>query len=270
MKRWIRVISWVIILAGAGVISVWAARKWTPDLLTPGTGAEYPGLILVALIAMSVATLGAVMVAFYLYRWRRWTLSAEPHFAPEAWMDRIQKLTKNQAQVVQTLVRLEERTQLELDTQGKRVENIMTMVMNMQRSLDEKDAEIHRLKRGYDAEVFRKFIRRFIRLHIAIVESANGEDVAHDELLMIKRLCEDALEECGIETVEPQVGADYRKTPGVADDPECLPTANPEDDFLITEVKTPGYRLITGEGEEYLREAVVSIQRFEPHEEATT
>ena len=40
----------------------------------------------------------------------------------------------------------------------------------LQTTLDSRDKEIQRLKKGYDSEIFRKFLGRFIRVDKALCE----------------------------------------------------------------------------------------------------
>ena len=266
----IRLLTGIVALGALLVLGGWALLTWRPALPIYSFGIPADDtLLLVAVATMSVVTLVAVLVTFYLYRWRHWMLSSKPYFAPEAWMARVKELEAGQERLVDTLAHVGRRTLSDLEEHGERVSDVASIVMKMQEALDEKDAEIRRLKRGYDAEVFRQFISRFIRLHRAIDEISASEETDRHDIAMIKRLCEDALEECGVETFVPETDLDYRRAEGVADSPEVVSTADPALDFTIADVKAPGYRLVTGESQEILREATVTIRRLEMHEETS-
>ena len=131
--------------------------------------------------------------------------------------------------------------------------------MTLQSALDEREAEIRRLKKGYDAEVFRKFLYRFIRIDQSIADFARDDMASPENLGQLKRLMEDAFDECGVEVFEPELGSDYRGAEGVAENPKTVAADRPEDAFMIAEVLEAGYRLRGGEGYEILAPAKVRI-----------
>lgn len=138
-----------------------------------------------------------------------------------------------------------------------------------QSSLTRKDAEIERLKKGADAEVFRRFLNRFVRLHHAIQEEIDDMDKESNEyqmLIGIQQLLEDALYECGVEQFEPNVGEHLTQAFGVADQKKIIGTNDQSLNLHIAEINKPGFILRTPEGQTCLQEARVTIYQFNKQE----
>jgi molecular chaperone GrpE (heat shock protein) len=227
----------------------------TPEPTTSG------GWIIALLVALSVTTLISTVISFYLYRWRKILLS-EPHLeivVPEqfgGWVNgitaHIEKLTDKFSNGVEYVERQSQDT-------NEKVSNLIETFMALQQALDERDKEIRRLKRGYDTEIYRKFISRFIRVDQIVEDLQGGESADANDLENIRRLLEDAFAECGVESFQPDIGSDYRKTDGVADNPKSVQAENPEDAFKIIEVLESGYQIRTSEGGEVIIPAKVKI-----------
>ena len=116
--------------------------------------------------------------------------------------------------------------------------------MTLQDAINLRDSEINRLKTGYDAAIFRRFLRRFIRVDRAVQDFLNDMDGETDNLRSIMDLLKDALDECGVERFNPEIGEDYRaKGDEIADNPKEVPTTNPGQDFQVAEIVESGYRL---------------------------
>ena len=140
--------------------------------------------------------------------------------------------------------------------------------MTLQKNLDEKDAEIKRLKGGYDAEIFRRFLYRFIRIDKTVNEYINDTQTSESaikDLRLIQGLFEDALDECGVEKFSPEIGSDFRKeSDRVADHPETEPTNDAGKNFLISAVLSEGYMLKLPEnGHDVIMPAKVKIYKHQ-------
>ena len=135
-------------------------------------------------------------------------------------------------------------------------------------TLDSNDKEIQRLKKGYDSQIFSTFLRRFIRVDKALCEEINaltaGDNVGLKDLEGVQEVLRDALEDCKVIPFSPEIRGDFRKEPGIADNPKTRLSKNPEDDFLIAEVIEEGFKLVTAEGsDQYIQKAKVVIFKFE-------
>ena len=141
---------------------------------------------------------------------------------------------------------------------SEKITNMTETYMQLHDTLDQKDIEIKRLKNGYDAQIFKGFVRRFARIE-QTVDDFILEDGENDQLIMLSRLFEDAFDECGVCKFSPEIGSDYRRENGVADNPKLKITENPEDEFKIFEILEAGYKLVSGADEKVVIPAKVRI-----------
>lgn len=126
---------------------------------------------------------------------------------------------------------------------SEKIDDLSKTFLTLKKNLDERDIEIKRLKSGYDAEIFRRFLHRFIRVDQTIEEFIEEPG----DLSTLQLLLEDALEECGVEKFSPELNTDYRKAYGVADHPGIVDTDDLKKDFMIAEIETSGYKLTNNE-----------------------
>lgn len=150
--------------------------------------------------------------------------------------------------------------------QSKKSEGLLESFLTLQHAISTRDDEISRLKKGYDVKVFKRFVTRFIRVSIALEEirdEAQYSDQAKNYNYLC-RLIQNAIEDCGVEKVNPPINSDYREAgPEVADDPLLIGTNDPSLNFMIASVESPAY-VVEGEGDrEILIPAKVSIYKTE-------
>lgn len=222
--------------------------------------------LFVLLTAMSVAVAVLSATTFYLYKWRKILLSS-PHLAvPEDVAKYLKSLGGEISDFGKELSELGSATVAQVnhvrriyDQTDSRVLEMTEAFRTYQNALDEKDTEIRRLKTGHDYHVFKSFVTRFIRLDITLREFCSNPDIATLEMKQIKRLLEDALEECGIESYQPDIGADYRIAVGVADNPRTIAASSKDEEFRIAEVAEPGYVLKQGQDPQVIMPAKVII-----------
>jgi len=129
----------------------------------------------------------------------------------------------------------------------KSFSELMEMFLVQQKNFDEKDAEILRLKKGYDSEIFRRFLSRFIRVDQVIRDYQERGTIDLDGLRQIALVLEDAFAEAGVAAFAPAAGTAYRDAVGVNDSPRIVHTEDPELIGKIKEVIDLGYRLNNGE-----------------------
>lgn len=213
----------------------------------------------IAVALMAIATTVSVLVSFYLYRWRKILLANPNTVVPEEWAGSLRRVSHD-LEILQKSY--ESNTGILAHQAGEtnhRMVNLTETFMTLQKALDERDQEIARLKRGYDAQVFRKFVGRFLRVDQALDDVLESEGIEKTDLLRIRRLLQDAFAECGVEHFEPPLGADYRDAEGVADNPKTTPPNDPGDAYKIVEILEPGYRMQNHGGCEIIVPAKVRI-----------
>lgn len=259
------VIGGIAIWIGGDDTQVSATPPHTQELVEtvkPDVGALIPSdFLYITIVILSISTLIAVGISFYLYKWRRILLANPNSVVPEEWAKYLQGVgegvTHLSSIMDENLIRVSQESRLNTE----RIENMTKTYMELQEVLDEKDKEISRFKDGYDAEIFRRFIGRFARVDQALEDliSDGGES---EELSLIKRLLEDAFEECGVEKTSPNIGDDYRTVGGVSDNPKLQRTNDPSLEFQIVEVIECGYELNTGVERKSIIPSKVKIYKY--------
>ena len=153
--------------------------------------------------------------------------------------------------------------QSDLSALMKNIDDMSHTFMTLKTNLDQKDEEISRYKYGYDATIFKNFLLRFTRVDKVIKEYINDNKIDLNGLKDIQIQMDDAFAECDVEIFSPEIGADFKATIGVADNPEIRHTSNKTQDSTIAEILQPGYRrkLPDNSGNEYqiIIEAKVAI-----------
>jgi hypothetical protein len=177
-----------------------------------------------------------------------------PYLVPEKWAYHLDAQRAGLVKFTQTLEGTTKQLFSEIDRTSRQITTLGEEYMTLRSVINDRDSENKRLKRGYDRDLYARFLNRFIRLDAAINENQSSD--------ILSRLSQDALDECGVERFRPEPGSDYR-TLGtqVADHPKAIPTSNPAHDFLIAETLEPGYLLRSPEGFEVLLPSKVSIYR---------
>ncbi|MEZ9847686.1 hypothetical protein [Vibrio breoganii] len=217
---------------------------------------ETNSLLVTLLIVMSGALLISVAISFYLYKWRKVLLSDSKYALPEEMAKAMQgfelQLSKHTEQTNFNSQRV--------DLLQTEISRMTQTYMDLQKELTDKDVEIKRLRNGYDLAIYKKFIRRFIRIDQQVTDLKFESDT--DQFDTIAELLEDAFAESGIEKFEPQIGDDYRNCDGVEDRPKVVPTQDKEKDYQIEEVLEPGYKPIDKSNKEALVKSKVKIFKF--------
>lgn len=136
---------------------------------------QYLGLL--AVILMAVVTATAIAIAFYLYRWRKVITSQQALFVPEELISQIRLFRSelnSSTDVTSKLMAISQDRFSGIEKNISKVGSITAELFDAsttwQTALDERDAEIRKLRSGYDLEVFRQFIARFARVRTAIDE----------------------------------------------------------------------------------------------------
>ena len=223
--------------------------------------------LIIAIVCLTIVAVLAICIAMWLYLWRK-RIEATPGgrrlIVPETWesvSDEHNKKLDDQTKVVGELATvtasaISDLVQHNLDLQ-KQIESVAEGYATLQNHLDTQDAEIARLKSGYDAAIFRRFLNRFIRVHTPMQEALNESSIDVQEFEQIKELLEDALEECGLKPLVPTIGEHYSQARGVADHPKLIANDDPERTGTICEILEHGYQL--EENGEVIRTAKVSV-----------
>ena len=232
---------------------------------TSNTQQSYSPLILPLGVILAITTLASVVSLMIAQYYRIVYLKNGPALVPEKWGMLITKLARATHDLESSLIDTR-RVVVDQSTETTSTSNkLLESFLTLQEMISSRDQEIERLKKGYDSVVFKKFLRRFIRMaHSLETLQANTENTVDEKNYgYLSRLLDDALEECGVESYTPESGTDYRNVgKEVADDPEEIETEAAENDFLIAECVETGY-LLRGEASfEVVKQAKVKIYRY--------
>jgi hypothetical protein len=199
-------------------------------------------------LLLAAATCVAVFTSLYLIRWRRLRLrDGTQVLVPEQWGHYLARLGEVVSASAEAIQRSEEggsRTRAETANDIRDIHQLLSV---FHQSLSDRDSEIARLRKGYDLEVFRQFVTRFVRVDQFLRDSCEYMEHGKAEMEKARKLMLDALDECGIEVFQPDVGADSRVVAGLSDSPKAVPTSDPCLDFTIAEVAENGYKFRDGE-----------------------
>ena len=219
----------------------------------------------ILIIGLVIVTAVSLLISFWAHYIRSIYLKDGPALVPEQWGLVIGKLI-DQSKIHHSQYRLSlEKVQKSSVEQNKKSDNLLKNFLTLQRALDVRDEEIARLKKGYDAKIFKRFLMRFIRVDRSLREMEHefsGQE-HQKNYRYLKRIMQDALEECGVEQFEPELGSDYREAGReIADDPKVIETSKVDDDFKIAKIESVGY-ILEGEGKkEVVVPSKVSIYQF--------
>lgn len=263
LSNWVglRSIFLLALLAIVFISSIIANIIW---LSKGAVASAIPVLGYVAFSVLLILSVLSVALALWLAYSRTVLLRDGPALVPSEWGGIVEGAAKESYRAAHVLDHQTVLLRASAQSQEEKFDKLMESFLTMQSALDVRDQEISRFKKGYDAKVFKRFLGRFLRVHRALAEmSAEAKTAAEKKNSNYAlRLMSDALEECGLEEFQPELGHDYRELGDrVADDPETRPSSDPAQDFTIAEVIQPGF-LIEGEGdEEIVVRAKVAIFR---------
>ena len=271
------------------VFSVFLSVDAIAEPVEGGIVSGYVGNL--AMLIMVITTLISVLISFWLYIWRKRTLSSKEitgqDVCPEIWAQKVydnsnrilgilesdESLTEGLRDTRESIDEMRGIFQKFRDVLGRREQEIKRLKEGYDESIDEmrgifqkfrdildrREQEIKRLKEGYDQAIFKRFLFRFIRVH-QFVSLELREEEKDKNISFIEKLLGDALDESGITIYKPKEGEDSREGP-IEDNPKTISTRDSEKDFSIAKVISPAY-LFRVEGE-VERETVIAPSKIE-------
>ena len=132
----------------------------------------------------------------------------------------------------------------EISNSDKIIEEISNMnkiITHLQGAVEKKEEEMERFKKGYDADIYHKFLLRFTRVDSVLKEYIDDGTIDLEGLDDIHSQMEDALEECGVEPFYPVIGLNFKTQDNIADNPKRIPTNDKNQHETVAEVSQIGY-----------------------------
>ena len=207
-----------------------------------GLAPSMPDWAWIAIISLSATTFLAVLVSFYLYRWRKVLIASQDVLLPEELAKAINGLSEAFQKLYVENQSFGEASNSNAVKITDGVKMLGRSLLTFQKSLEEKDQEIARFKQGYDTNILKRNLVGFSRLSLFI----DGVEDETPEIRNIRLLLEDALEDSGVEKFFPEIGANFKSAVGVEDRPKVEGVDDPSLDMKIIGGERPGFCLGQG------------------------
>jgi len=223
------------------------------------------------LIILSLLTLVSISISFWLYYWRKLIIADKEIMVPETFESNIQSINKvanNNSLNIQSAL---DKHTAALNSSSKRsddvndeISRISEVIAHLQNAIEKKDEEMERFKKGYDADIYHKFLLRFTRVDQAIKEYIGEGVIDLDGLEDIQLEMEEALKTaCNVESFSPEIGKNYKSQDNIEDNPRRIPTSDKNQHEMVAEVIKVGYfRTCDDSSREIISKAKVKIYDF--------
>ncbi len=220
-------------------------------------------ILIVLLILVVAALVLSVCTNVLLFKWRRNVGESQVSIVPSELENVLNKLTNSHLKVRDRFSDLIKFLGKREDDTEKQISELMEAFSVLQNALSDKDREIQRLKKGYDSEVFRRFLIRFIRVDNALADeidaAENDSSINVQRITGVRDLLRDALEDSGVSEFSPSIGESVREGFGIADNYKTVPAESSEQELTVAEVLEPGFLIRTPEGKECIKQARVTV-----------
>ena len=165
-------------------------------------------LFLITILSLIVAFL-SIAVSLYLYYWRYILISKNKFAIPENIVKEMSNQSDHFKNLSQYNVQVFEFVQNQSKTSNSNIAELKNILVQFQKTLNEKDNLINRYKEGYDNKIFKSFIGRFYRVYKFLIDLEKKPEISVADVNKIKIFLEDALDQSGVEVFYPQIGINY-------------------------------------------------------------
>lgn len=236
-----------------------------------GSSKEGRGALYALLIVLTVALTALTFLVICLLNWRQRLPGAQISIVPEKLMDELAAQTNAFGHSSHYVGEYIKRISQDRKTTDAGLLELQKAFAIFQESLDKKDKEIERYKKGYDSAIYEKFLRKFVKFYIDLKKETDAPENHQSAALlrdMLEQL-EDALLECNVALKTPTVMQSADEYKDIISGTRKTKTTNqPELHGKIAEVLMPAFVLKTQTGEEVLREASIAVYVYEGSEAA--
>ena len=250
-----------------GVVSTIDATKTEEnDLVTirPNNTVSLNKQVLATILSLTVLLIFSLFLIFLLLRWRKAKPGNLIELAPEELMRDWNEIKRQFTTLSKQLGLVLEHNKNQSDDVKDSLNSIFESFSTLQDSLSSKDKEIERLRKGYDAEIFKSFLLRFIRAKQAADDIKNESDTSpetKEAITEVKELIEDALDECGVVPYTLSKGQHIQDENlfGVPKRYRTVATSDESLHLTIADVHEDGLCLDGGELKQIVLEAEISV-----------
>lgn len=247
--------------------SISVPQAHTASMNIPQSKSHTPFLV-VLLAVLGVSQLGSIFLIMYLFKMRQYTPSGQISVVPEELLKSLSDQSGALGQNSQYIGEYIKRIMTDREKTDGDIVELQKSFAVFQDSLNKKDEEIDRLKKGYDTAVYERFLKKFIKFYVELKKEADAPENQENAVVLndMLELFGDALIECNLQIKSPDVMAsieDYNHI--ISAKRKVLQTDNPELHEKIAQVLMPAFIL----GDEVLREANIVIYSYNKEREAT-
>ena len=223
------------------------------------------------LIFMTFALFASIYLTIYLLNWRHKISDTQVSVVPQELLKILETQIGGFNQYDSYVSEYIKRISQDREKTDTDIQELQKSFVVFQDSLNKKDQEIERYKKGYDSAVYKKFLGKFIKFYVALKKEADAPENSQsaEAFNYMLEMLEDALLECNVEVKSPLVNAqmsDYQDL--IGGHKKSVSTNQQELHGTIAEILFPAFVLKTQAGEEVLREANIAIYVYEESEAA--
>lgn len=232
-------------------------------------GSGKNGLLYIVISVLGISLASSIFLIIYLLNWRYKVSDTQVSVVPEVLLkalgDQSDALGQNTSYLSEYIKRISAyREKMDGD-----IVELQKSFAIFQDSLNQKDQEIERYRKGYDSAVYNKFLHKFIKFYIDLKKEADAPENQHSAAILndMLELLEDALIECNVEIKNPSVMEQVEAHAGLIGGQKKSTLTNQQElHGRIEKVISPAFILKTQAGDEIIREASVSIYMYQESE----
>ena len=222
------------------------------DLTQPANTQIDDVLVAVALAGILVAML-SIVISFHLYRWRIRISDELSLFVPEQQIKRLDQQLRDLDLLKKYLPQLANLVSSTTEQSLAKSSDVEEGLLRFQDALKEKDKEISRLKKGYDASIYSRFLGNFYRIYKATLKSKANRSVEEKDWDGLIALFENAFENAGAEFFTPKTGMNFQEYNHLFKPyPKKVLTLDESLDFTVESIIAPGLRSIENKDEIFI------------------
>lgn len=210
-------------------------------------GAALIGMLCTSILALSIARKKIIQVGQAAY------------VAPDEWLAHFERFSKALQATEEITLKAYRGIGASTEETLKSVSDNTETLRKLRGKIDEQDAEILRLRAGYDSVILKRALKPFS----ALLDSLRDHSAPIEKATIVEVL-EEAFEAAGVSIYWPAVGKDIREIEvrgTISDRHEVEESTEEDDDYRIVRVNHPGLIIETGEWPQVLSPAKVTIYR---------
>ena len=201
-------------------------------------------MLWITIFSLLVAFLSTI-VSLYLYYWRYKLIVNKEFLIPEKVVSVLSTQSNEFSQLSQFNIQVAKLIENHTKKSDSDISELRDILIQFQKSLNEKDQVISRYKQGYDNKIFKDYIGRFYRIYKFLTDLDQKQSLENSDLKKLKTLFDDAFDQSGVEIFYPSIGVNYLDEGEILDDnPIIKRTDNEDDDNKVIEVNNPGLRFL--------------------------